>query len=423
MKVTRRYFLRSSGAVAAGLGLMPLAWLGGRTAFAAAPVKRGRTLVVVFLRGGVDGLNFVVPHGDPGYAKLRPTLGLKAPAKGDAEACLDLDGAFGLHPRLAPLGPWFERGLAVAAHAVGYDGNSRSHFEEQDVWETGIASNDLRADGWLNRHLATSEGHGRVRAVAVGSTLPRICRGKATAYAIRDLDDLTLAGARAKPDRAAALQDGLEAAYGDGTDVLDRAARDTLEGLAELRAAATRKLDASAVYPNTGLGRQLRSIAHLVKADIGLEVAEVDYGGWDTHQNQGRGAQGAFANLCGGLSTALDAFAKDLGDRMDDVLVLTLSDFGRTARENGTGGTDHGWGNAMLLMGGSVAKARKADGRRVVTEWPGLATEALHQRRDLKHTIDFRDVIAEVVATHLGNPNVAAVMPGRPGKRVGLVGS
>jgi uncharacterized protein (DUF1501 family) len=428
MHLTRRYFLMSTGAIALYLGVAPMNLLAGTR-----PIRRttrGKTLVVIFLRGGVDGLNLVVPHADPSYAALRKTIAIPAPgSKADPAAqALDLDGFFGLHPRLRALVPHFASGAAVAAHAVGYDRNTRSHFEEQDTWETGIAGNTLNSDGWLNRHLATSEGHGPIRAVSIGDALPRILHGKSPAFAIRGLEDLSLPAGKAGADAAASA---LEHAYstpepnsrlrGPAMDMLNQSAALTLEGVRALRALAKEKYEPTTPYPRSGLGNKLQQIARLIKADVGLEVAELDLGGWDTHNNQGTGAGGAFANLAGELGDALAAFATDLGDRLNDVVVASLSDFGRTAAENGTQGTDHGWANAMLLLGGPVQQAAKTHQRKVVANWPGLAPDQLHQKRDLLHTTDFRDVIAELVSTHLGNPNIKAVLPNHTFKPVGLV--
>ena len=442
MQLTRRYFLRSSGALAVYCGVAPVDRLlaAGMDDPARHPVTRNKTLVVVFLRGGIDGLNWVVPHGDGAYAGLRPKLGVAVPgAEGGA---LDLDGFFGLNPRCAELMPMFDEGLAVAAHAVGYGENSRSHFEEQDVWETGVAGNTLGHDGWLNRHLLTSTGHGGVRAVAFGDMLPRILRGDAPAYAVRGLKELAMPGSRHVP--AAAMAAALEHAYARGPDadggagvgeasdaardLLADAGRDTLEGVRLIEAVASRDYTPAADYPEKNpLGKKLRGAAQLIKADIGLEVVQVDFGGWDTHNAQGNGAQGGYGDKLGQLSAALAAFAKDLGPRLDDTLVLTLSDFGRTAKENGTGGTDHGWANALMAIGAPVAAAG-ADTltgikrrRKVVSRWPGLGPEQLHEKRDLLHTTDFRDVLGEVVRTHLGNDNLPTVLPGHVFQDVGLI--
>lgn len=426
MHLSRRFFLKSTGAVAAYLGLTPFETLGSLPMLS---VNKGKTIVVIFLRGGADGLNLVIPHGDAHYQRLRRNIGIGMP--GTEQGALELDAMFGLHPRLAPLMPLFDDGSAVAAHAVGYANNTRSHFEEQDVWETGVIGNTVNSDGWLNRHLATSEGHGPVRAVAIGDALPRILHGKAPAYAVRGIDDLTLPDAPGLD--AGAVSAALEHAYctrpeahrSNASDLLAGTAATTLDGIEQLRELVGDTYTPKVAYPNTTLGQRLMQVARLIKADVGLEVAEVDLGGWDTHAGQGA-AYGAFANLAGQLAGAIAAFHADLEERMDDVVVVTLTDFGRTAAENGTGGTDHGWANCMFLVGGAVAAANAAaagrgEARRVVTDWPGLAPEQLHQGRDLQHTTDFRDVLAELVGVHLGNPNLGTVLPEHTPKPVGLV--
>lgn len=434
MNLTRRFFLQSSGALALYLGVGPSLGLAKTLALPKVDVKPSKTLVVIFLRGGADGLNIVVPHGDAEYYKLRPTINISEPSrKQPAQSAIDLDGFFGLHPRLEAIKTHFDSGLAVAAHAVGYDRNTRSHFEEQDTWETGITGNTVASDGWLNRHLATSSGTGTIRAVSIGDNLPRILHGRASAYAVRGLDDLVLPGGKAGAERIAAA---LEHAYttpspsrvaeaAGATELLHSTAGITLEGMKQLQALTKEKYVPGAEYPKNDLGGRLMQVARLIKSNVGLEVAEVDFGGWDTHNNQG-GAGGAQANLIGQLGDALGAFAKDLGDKMDDVVVVTLTDFGRTAAENGTYGTDHGWANCMLLLGGPVMAANKAaakDGkeRKVVSAWPGLAPDQLHQKRDLLHTTDFRDVLGELVRVHLGNPNLEKVLPQHTFKPVGLV--
>ncbi|MHC5026944.1 MAG: DUF1501 domain-containing protein [Planctomycetota bacterium] len=431
MHLTRRFFLQSSGALAAYLGISPLELL-GRPArpLPIAAVTPGKTLVVIFLRGGADGVNLVVPHGDPYYNAKRASIAIDRPGGGDG-AALDLDGFYGLHPRLEPLMKHFDAGHGLAAHAVGYDKNTRSHFEEQDVWETGIIGNTVNSDGWVNRHLATSIGEGRIRAVAIGDTLPRILHGEAPAYAIRGIDELTLPRGRNAPIDA--ITAALEHAYctpprehvGGATDLLSRTASTTLEGIKELRSVMETPYAPAAAYPQGQLGQRLRQVARLVKAGIGLEVAEVDFGGWDTHQNQGQGAGGVFGNLAGELGGSIDAFLRDVEDHLDDVLVVTVSDFGRTAAENGTRGTDHGWANCMFLFGGAVAHANAASSvadRRVHADWPGMAEDQLNEKRDLLHTTDFRDVLAEIVRIHLGNPNLGAILPDHVVKPIGLVG-
>jgi uncharacterized protein (DUF1501 family) len=441
MHLTRRYFLKSTGAVVTYLGVAPLL---PSLARAAAPrqVSKNKVLVVLFLRGGADGLNLVTPYADPNYYNLRRGISAPAPSSSDPNSLIDLDGFFGLNPRMAALKPFFDSGLCAAAHAVGYDKNTRSHFEEQDTWETGVAGNTIHSDGWLNRHLVTSTGHGPIRAVSIGDGLPRIMQGKAPAYAVRGLDELNLpktARAIDPETMSAALEhaynDAARRSAGPATDLLAQSASATLEGVRQLRAVTTGPYTPTegVEYPKSDLGKKLAQIARLIKADVGLEVAEVDLGGFDTHQNQGRGGEGALGNLAAQMADATAAFAKDLADRMDDVLLVTLSDFGRTAFENGTGGTDHGWASCMFLMGGAVRRASKPEvltadalksptgSRKVLTRWPGLAPDQLHDKRDLLHTTDFRDVLGEIVSVHLGNDNLKAVLPNHDFKRLGLI--
>lgn len=436
--------------MAAYCGLTPLRVLAdaGLDAGNVVQVHRNKTLVVVFLRGGMDGLNFIVPFKDDNYYKLR--RGIAIPEPGKPNGLVDLDGFFGLHPRAAALAPWFQKGQAVAMHAVGYDRNTRSHFEEQDTWETGVTGNTINSDGWLNRHLLTSEGHGPIRAISLGDSLPRILRGKAPAFAVRGITDLGIFPEKKKDAKESAMQDrigaALEHAYTcdprvhaaameqhgpilkedarSARDLLSQTAATTFEGIEQLRAVTKQAYEPAAKYPDSEFSKRLQQVARLIKANIGLEVVEVDYNGWDTHQNQGNAGSdngGSYGRLVGGLAEGLAAFATDLEKHLDDVLVVTLSDFGRTAAENGTGGTDHGWANCMFAIGGPVLAASPNGARNVIGHWPGLAPEQLHQKRDLLHTTDFRDVLGEIVSNHLGNTNVQTILPSHEFQKVGLI--
>lgn len=421
MDTTRRQFLRATGTAAVMGGFAPGNLFAGSLPIAK-PVTKGRTLVAVFLRGGIDGLNLIVPHGDPDYYKHRKNIAIPRPAR-DGKSALDLDGFFGLHPFAASLAPLFKDRSAIALQAVGYSKNTRSHFEEQDTWETGVIGNSVSSDGWLNRHLASSTGHGSIRAVAIGGNLPRILRGRAPAYAIRGIADLSMPRLHGDPN---ILRAALETAYCTKPDtkhaasnkLLSKTAAATLEGTRQLEAVAKSEYKPAngANYANNTISKQFLEAARLIKAGIGTELIQLDYGGWDTHNSQG-GVTGGFANRLRDLTDAMAAFSKDLGDHMNDVLVLTLSDFGRTVAENGTSGTDHGWANCMIALGGGLAKNDKP----VLGEWPGLAKEKLHQNRDLAHTTDFRDVLAEVVSSHLGNTNIPHIIPGHEHKPLGML--
>lgn len=439
MELTRRYFLRMCGGAAVAFTFAPMLQFvpdlaAQDTPNVPAPVRKKKTLVVIFLRGGQDGLHAVVPYGDPDYAGLRPRIHLKAPTAADVEAtakCLDLDGFFGLHPRAWALMDYFRRGELAILPTVGNPRNNRSHFTQQDMWETAEVRDTIASDGWLNRHLQTSVGHGPLRAVAISNSLPRILRGQARATAIRSVADLAYQN---RFGDAEAIQDALRDLYeqaremGDAAmaerarEAVEDAGRATLEGLRVLEQLGRDPYtpSAEANYPaNNGLATRLRHIAQLVKADVGLEVAQVDLGGWDTHQNQGDNGTGAFGNLMAQLADAMAAFARDLGDKMDDVLVVTLTEFGRTARENGTAGTDHGHAGCLFALGGAV-KASQTGGK-VVGEWPGLSIDKLNARRDLTITVDFRDVFGEILTHHLGNPHLDAIIPNHTTKPIGLL--
>ncbi|MEM6883399.1 MAG: DUF1501 domain-containing protein [Verrucomicrobiota bacterium] len=416
MELTRRYFLQSSGALAAYLGCSPLrAFAAGEPALGnKTSVIAGKTLVTIFLRGGTDGLNLVVPYGDDDYYKSRKAIAIARP--GQDKGAIDLDGFFGLHPSASALTPLFQQGTFQALHAVGYDHNTRSHFEEQDVWETGVIGNTVNSDGWLNRHLQTSTGDGLVRALSIGDALPRILHGNAPAYAVRGIKDLALPDMKMPTDK---IQAALEHAYmpadrhdvSDSKDLINQTGSLTLEGVKLLEKIIKQPYEPAAQYPQNDFSKKLQEVARLIKSDIGLEVVEVTLGGWDTHNRQG-GAEGGFANKVKMLSEGLAAFTQDLGSHLDNTLILTLSDFGRTVKENGTEGTDHGWANCMFMGGGPIREVTGGKPAKVRTEWPGLSPEQLYQKRDLLHTTDFRDVIADVVQNHLGNDNLQKILPG-----------
>jgi len=408
---TRRDFLRVAGAAGVGLALGPRLLfrpaLAGEEAGREAPV-----LVHVFQRGGMDGLSAVVPWADPRYAKLRRNTRIAAPKKGSDETAVDLDGRFGLHPALAALAQdWRAKRLAIV-HATGSTDPTRSHFDAQDYMETGTPGRKGTPDGWVNRFVRSldREGDDTFRAVACTQTLPRCMKGDAKALAIRTFESFVLGGGDF-------LGRAFEGMYGSGRDdVVHESGREALDAIHRLRRArpASREPENGAEYPGGAFGRQMKMIAQLVKADVGLSVAFAESGGWDTHLNQG-GARGGLANRLRELGDSLHAFATDLGDRMRKVVVVTLTEFGRTAKENGTNGTDHGHGSASLVLGGEV-KGGKVHGK-----WPGLAPAKLWQKRDLAVTTDFRDVVSEVLERHMGAGDLDAVFPDHRPKRVGLL--
>ena len=408
--VTRRTFVKGTACALVALGSVPRFLV---RAADAAPVGR-KVLVAVFQRGAVDGLAMVPPHGDPAYAAARSTTAMKRPARGDAERAIDLDGRFALHPALAPLLPlWQARSLAVI-HACGSPDATRSHFDAQDYMETGTPGVKSTADGWLARSVgALPPRTSPFRAVALGQRLPRALHGDAGAVAMASIDRFDVRG-----DDAVARR-GFESLYADGVrDLLHGTGRETFEAVKMLRSAGASRLAAAngAQYPRGAFGESMRQIAQLIRADVGLEIAFADMGGFDTHAAQGaeRGPLAARLTEFGG---ALAAFARDLGDRMADVVVLTMSEFGRTVAENGTRGTDHGHATAMMVLGGAVR------GGRVYGRWPGLAREQLFEDRDLAVTTDFRALFSEVGSGHLGVPASAPIFPGwRPTAPLGLFG-
>lgn len=403
MSFNRRIFLRNSALAMVGAGTLPM-WL-ERAAFAAdAPSRKRKVLVAIFQRGAADGLNIVVPHGEKAYYDLRPTIAVPRPSAAAAGDCaIDLDGFFGLHPSLSPLKPlWDSRQLAIV-HAAGSPDPTRSHFDAQDYMESGTPGLKATGDGWLNRALPHEDGKiSPVRAVSLGPALPRALRGANSAVAVENLNSF---GVR---DSAAAKV--LESMYGGTTDqILGGTGRDTFEAVSLLKSLQKTPYvpAAGANYPRGRFGDSMRQIAQLIKADVGVEVAFADLGGWDHHVNEvgPKASVGQLATRLADFGGALAAFHQDLADRMEDVVVITMSEFGRTAKENGNRGTDHGHANVMFALGGPV------NGGKVLGKWPGLERGQLYEERDLALTTDFRDVLSEAVTRHLGNSSLAAVFP------------
>ena len=381
-----------------------------RAAHAGPASRRRKVLVAVFQRGAVDGLSMVVPHGDPAYYAARTSIAIGAPSSGKSETAIDLDGFFAFHPALEPIKPlWDARRLAVV-HACGSPHSTRSHFDAQDYMETGTPGVKTTPDGWLSRGLVArkEKSLSPFRAVALGSQLPRALRGEVGAVAMPSVVDFDVRSDVPAMASGVNPRRGFEALYEQGVrDLIHGTGRETFEAVKMLKAADPQRFEPAngARYPRTDFGEKLRQIAQLIKSDVGLEVAFVDIGGWDTHAGQGN-ERGQLAFRLADFSHALAAFVRDLGDGMQDVLVLTMSEFGRTVRENGNRGTDHGHATAMLVLGDAVR------GGRVYGRWPGLAAEQLFEERDLAVTTDFRQLFAEVAFKHLGVPREAKIFPG-----------
>jgi uncharacterized protein (DUF1501 family) len=376
-----------------------------RAAFGAAdPGIRNKRLVVIFQRGAADGLNIVVPHGEPGYYAMRPTINI--PKK----SVLDLDGFFGLHPAMSSFQPlWQQKHLAIV-HATGSPDPTRSHFDAQDFMESGTPGIKVTDDGWLNRALrdlpsGKTQDKSAFRAIALGPSLPRILSGREPAVAVNNLNDFSVGG---KNPNAAPMSNSFEAMYDHSVDtVLHGTGQETFDAVKTLKAAdpAHYSPAPNANYPKGRFGDSLKQLAQLIKANLGVQVAFADIGGWDHHVNEGS-TQGQIANVLGDFSQSISAFWTDLGDLGEDTVVVTMSEFGRTARENGNRGTDHGHANVMFVLGGPVK------GGRVYGRWPGLDQSQLYEGRDLAVTTDFRLVLSEVVSRYLGNKDLKEVFPG-----------
>ena len=408
--ISRRVFLKHGSFALVSLGFAP-SFL-ARTVFAATSARRSKRLIAIFQRGAVDGLSVVVPYGENDYYRVRPTIAIGRPKSQDT-AALDLDGFFGFNPRLAPLKPlWDRRDLAVV-HACGSPDSTRSHFDAQDYMESATPGVKSTGDGWLNRYLQAKHADSETsfRAVALTPQLPRMLQGSAPALAMSQIAQFGL--------RGATINDSFEAQYEAAADrVLNGTGREAFDAMKTLKVAdpARYAVENGAEYPPSPFAQALKQIAQLTKADVGLEVAFAEIGGWDTHVNQGS-SQGQLGARLNDFSQSIAALVTDLGERMADTVVLTMSEFGRAVSENGNRGTDHGHGNAMLVMGGGVR------GGHVYGKWPGLAADKRYEGRDLAVTTDFRDVFGEIVVRHMGVADPKSIFPGysvQPSKFPGL---
>ena len=396
--LTRRFFIKSSAVVMAGFGAAP-AWL----ARAAAPVDGKRKILIsIFQRGAADGLNIVVPFFEKRYYEIRPTIAVPVP--GRPNGAIDLDGRFALHPTLQSLKPFWDNGQLAIVHAAGSPDGNRSHFEAQDHMESGTPGRTME-DGWLNRALDSNPSISPVRAVAMGPKMPRTLRGNRNAIAVGDLQQF-----QARDQGVASI---LESMYTSTTDKqLMTQGKGTFEAMKLIESINRTPYTPAngAVYVGE-FGTALRQIARLIKAEAGLEAAFAEIGGWDHHANE----NGQLPGLLNQYGNSLAAFARDMGDRMQDIVLVTMSEFGRTAAESGNNGTDHGHGNVMFVLGGPV------NGGKVYGTWPGLQPEQLFERRDLEVTTDFRAVLSELVRDHIGR-SPEQVFPGfKPGISLGLL--
>ncbi len=407
-QVSRRNFLvgglKSAAMLGSGVFALPT-WMPRVTLAPPHAGPKGDTLVVVFLRGGADGLNIVVPHGDGAYYAHRPTIAIPRPDDLKAKhKTIDLDGFFGLHPSLTPLADLYRAGLAAFVHATGAPDETRSHFEAMAFMERGAITIG-EYSGWLARHLLTLDtgNQSALRAVAVGDILQASLTGAVSATALQSIADYHLDG---RPDAQTAMKTILSNLYQRGEEMTAATAAETLASLDVLdRLTREQYHPAGRAYPDSGFGYGIKMIAQLLKADVGMETACIDLGGWDTHAAQGAG-EGMMAGSLSELGVGLAAFVEDMGTGVQGVTVVVMSEFGRRVQENGALGTDHGHGNMMMLLGGGI------NGGKVYAKWPGLYDEQLTGPGDLVLTTDYRDVLGEIIRKRLQNPRIANIFPG-----------
>jgi uncharacterized protein (DUF1501 family) len=403
---SRRGFMKGGALALVGTSVIPSFLMRSVMAEATTAAANDKKLVVLFQRGAADGLNIVVPYKEKNYYTMRPSIAIQQ------KDVLDLDGFFGLHPQMAAFKPLYDQGHLAIVHAAGSPDSTRSHFDAQDYMESGTPGVKSTEDGWLNRALsngpaaAGSDGKpSAFRAVALGTQVPRTLAGKVPAIAVTNLADFSVGGKGPQPS---AISNAFQAMYDESSDaVLHGTGQETFEAVKMLKAADPAKYQPAAGvnYPNTPFGNSLKQIAQLMKANLGVEAAFSDIGGWDTHQNQGA-ATGQLANRLAEFSNGIAAFWKDMGAESENITLVTMSEFGRTARQNGTGGTDHGHANVMFVLGGRVK------GGKVYGKWPGLNDGQLNEGRDLTVTTDFRRVLGEAAFKTLGSRNMEIVFPG-----------
>ena len=402
--VTRRGFMKGGALALIGTSTIPSFLERSVMAEVTTAAANKKKLVVLFQRGAADGLNIVVPYQEKSYYQMRSSIAIQQ------NQVIDLNGFFGLHPSMAAFKPLYDQGHLAIIHAAGSPSTSRSHFDAQDYMESGTPDLKITPDGWLNRalqaeDLAAAHKQTAFRAVALGTQVPRTLQGPIPAIAVANVADFSVGG---RGNTTSPISNAFQAMYDESTDSLLHGTGDeTFEAVKMLKAADPAKYQPQngANYPNTPFGNSLKQIAQLLKANLGVEAAFSDIGGWDTHQNQGN-VNGQLANRLTEFSTSIAAFWQDMGTDTENITLVTMSEFGRTARQNGTGGTDHGHANVMFVLG------RQVKGGKVYGKWPGLSPDQLNEGRDLKVTTDFRNVLGEAAYRSLGAKNLDIVFPG-----------
>ena len=414
---TRREWLHRSAAIStlSTAKLMFPRWMPN---FAFSPryqAPRGDVLICIFLRGGADSMNMIVPYAEDAYYSARPQLAIPRPDDSSSDLkVLDLDGFFGLHPALSPLHSIFQANEMKAVHATGSTASTRSHFEAMNFMESGTPDDHSLTTGWIGRHLSTLDtgNTSPVRAVGWGTAAQRALAGSISPVVLKSIADYHLGG---RLDVAQQMMASIQQLYSQSTESLAAAATATTEAIdviGNINIDQYRPQN-GATYPESDLGMGLLQTAAIIRQDVGLEVACLDLGGWDTHAQQG-GAEGEQAGLLTALSEALAAFHQDMGGDMSRVTVVVMSEFGRRLHENADQGTDHGHGGAMLVMNGDFANAAP-----VIADWPGLADENL-DRGDLAITIDYRHVLSEILQKRLNNPLLNEIFPNYSPQDIGL---
>ena len=409
-EISRRDFMIgcSAGIIAMG---------GGRVsglAFLTPEAASERDLIVnVFLRGGMDCLNFIVPYNDPNYVTARPAIKLLPPGAG-AGRVFDLDGFFGIHPSAAALRDLYQVGRVAVIHACGSPDPTRSHFDAMDYMERGVPGDKTVTTGWLTRHLASLAPGPIMQAVASGGSIPKSLQGHAGAIAMSSASSFRLTPGSSSYGTQQST--ALRALY-TGAGMIHDAGRTTLEtvDLIESKSPGIYTPEFGAVYPNSSFGKALMTVAQLAKMDLGLHIATVDLGGWDTHEYQGSSGAGVFGTQVTDLSNGLGAFYTDMLNYVRRMTIIVQTEFGRRLKENGSDGTDHGHGGLMMVIHGGLLK-----GGRVHGTWPGLATDQLDNRVDLAITADYRAVLSEVLTQRMGSTDVASVFPGFSGTPISL---
>jgi len=402
MQITRRGFVKNGALALVGTSTIPSFLTRSVMAEMTTAAANKKKLIVLFQRGAADGLNIVVPYREKNYYAMRPSIAIQQ------NEVLDLDGFFGLHPAMTAFKPLYDQGHLAIIHAAGSPDMTRSHFDAQDYMESGTPGVKVTQDGWLNRALQAEGTVGKsssFRAVAMGTQVPRTLQGRLPAIAVNNLADFSVAG---RGPQTSPISNAFQAMYDESSDAVFRGTgQETFEAVKMLKATDPSKYQpATGVdYPKSQFGNNLKQVAQLLKANLGVEAAFSDIGGWDTHQNQGN-ANGQLASRLKEFSETIAAFWQDMGQEAENITLVTMSEFGRTARQNGTGGTDHGHANVMFVLGGQVK------GGKVYGKWPGLSNEQLNEGRDLAVTTDFRRVLGEATYKTLGSKNLELVFPG-----------